>query len=162
MKKLIGVFVILFVGILTMLAQTMTEPALAVEAVVEEGGKFWELFKSIGIPLIAVVFATWKIFDWVRISVLAGKGAGIADKIDSGLDGLALIAQGAGMERVATIMKEASDPFEKLGDVFEALEKHTLDGEFTKDEIQSLLENEGKELVVEGKDFYIKILKKKE
>jgi len=161
MKKLIGVFVFMFVGIIAMMAQTITEPTLGVE-VVEEGGKFWELFKSIGIPILAIVFGMWKIFDWVKISAFSGKAAKLTDKIDSGLDGLALIAQGAGMERVATIVKEASDPFEKLSDVFEALEKHTLDGEFTKEEIQSLLENEGKELVVEGKDFYIKVLKKKE
>ena len=158
MKKLIGVFVLLFVAMFAILAQTITEPTLAVE----EGSKFWDLFMSVGVPILAIVFGVWKIFDWVKISLFSGKAAKLSDKIDSGLDGLALIAQGAGMEKVATVVKEASDPFEKLGDLFEALEKHTMDGKFTKEEIQSLLENEGKELVVEGKDFYVKVLKKKE
>lgn len=155
MKKFFGVFVLLFIVTLGLLSSDVVP-------LVEEGSRLWELFKSIGIPVLAIVFGVWKIFDWGKISAFAGKGAVVAGKVDSALDGIALLANGAGMERVATIVKEASDPFEKLSDVFEALEKHTMDGEFTKEEIQSLLENEGKELVVEGKDFYIKILKKKE
>lgn len=111
--------------------------------------------------LVAGVLGIWKIFDLVKLSKASGKIANVLEKGADGLDGLAVIAKSAGMDKVAYVLQEVSDPIDKAGDLFQAISDSTVDGEFTKDEMLNVL-NEGKEVFVEGKDFYLKVIKKPE
>ena len=90
----------------------------------------------------------------------------IARKIEAGLergadliDGAAIVARGAGFEKVADIMEEVADPLDEGGDVFGALAAMVEDQDFTKERLLGLVK-EGKEVGLEAKDFWVKIIKK--
>lgn len=104
--------------------------------------------------------ALWKVLDFVKLSVWSGKAAPVLEKIASGMKGAAMLAEGAGLEKVANIIKEASDPIDEAGDMLQLFSDLTADGDFTKEELKRVLD-EGEDVWVEAKDFRVKIIPKK-
>jgi len=114
------------------------------------------------IGLLAGAFTLWIIPNaiWAKfISFFGGKVAPIMDKVASGLDTAGTLAQGAGLERVAEAAFELADVVDEAEDIPRLLAQYTADGDLTKEEITRILEEVG-EVGVEGKDFYIKVIKK--
>lgn len=98
---------------------------------------------------------------WAKIVSLFGtKVAPILDKVATGLDGAGAMAEGAGLEKVAEIAYELADVVDEVEDLPRLIADLTADGDLSKDDLVQLL-NEGKDVAVEGKDFYVKIIKKK-
>jgi len=98
---------------------------------------------------------------WAKIVSLFGtKVAPILDKVATGLDGAGAMAEGAGLEKVAEIAYELADGVDEVEDLPRLIADLTADGDLSKDDLVQLL-NEGKDVAVEGKDFYVKIIKKK-
>ena len=154
MKKFASLIVLLFVGLVGLIAQH-TEPNIVSDS------SFWTILYTVIAPIIAVILGVWKVFDIATWSKPSAKLAQWSEKLAGSLDGLALILDGAGLEKASTVLKEASDPFDELGDMLQSFSDHTVDGEYTKEEIQKDLEL-GKEVVIEGVDFKVKVFKKKE
>lgn len=127
----------------------------------ETGRTFFELLKTIVVPILVLVLAYFKVVDWVKVGKGAQKAANVLEKVADGMDALSVIVQGAGMEKVSTFFKEGADVPDELGDVAQYIADHTADGKFDKDEVISALDMFG-EVIVESKDFHIKVLKKKE
>lgn len=98
---------------------------------------------------------------------LVKKGFGVlAGKIENGLEktalamqGAATVARSAGLEKVATWTEEFADVPDQAGDVFGVLEDMTKNQDFTKERVMELY-NEGREVVVEAKDFILVVKKK--
>lgn len=114
------------------------------------------------IGVVAGLFALWVIPNpwWAKfISFFGGKLAPILDKTAMALDGAGALASGAGFEKIAEAAFELSDVIDEAEDVPRLLAEFTADGDFTAEEAKRILE-EGAEVVVEGKDFYLKVIKK--
>jgi len=150
MKKFVLIFGMLFMAAFALIAQSGD---------VDTGRTAWEIIYQIVAPIIAAVLMVWKAIDVANWSKPAGKAEAVADKIGVGLETLGNAIHGMGFERAGRIVKEASDPFEKLGDVFDAIENHTIDGKFDAAEVKDALEKL-KEVYVEGADFVMTIRKK--
>lgn len=105
--------------------------------------------------------AILKVVDWVKIShFTASKIAPVLNKVEAGMDGVAAFAKSAGLEKIGTAIEEAADVVDELEDVATMLAEHTKNGEFTKEAALATL-NEVGEVFVEGKDFWMKVVKKK-
>ncbi len=113
--------------------------------------------------VIAGLVTLWVIPNafWAKfISFFGGKLAPVLDKVAMGLDGAGALAAGAGFEKISTIAYELADVVDEAEDVPRMLAEFTEDGNFTKEEAIKIL-NELGEVGVEGKDFYLKVIKKK-
>lgn len=97
---------------------------------------------------------------WLAISKISGKIGNKSEQVAITGDQLADLLQGIGMNRASTIVKEAADVPDELGDVGRVLAEVTADGNFTKEDALKVFA-EGKDVVVEGKDFVMKVFKKK-
>jgi len=111
--------------------------------------------------VILGALAVWKIFDFVKLSVWSGKAAPVLEKIAVGMKSASVIAAGFGLEKVANVIKEAADPVDEAGDTLQLFSDLTADGDFTKEELKSVLD-EGKDVWIEAKDFRVKIIPKKD
>ena len=114
------------------------------------------------IGIIAGLITMWVIPNewWAKfISLFGGKVAPIMDKVAKGLDGVGAMAEGAGLDKLATIAYEFSDVVDEGEDVARLLAELTADGDLSKEDLIALL-NEGKDVAVEGKDFVVKVFKK--
>jgi len=103
-----------------------------------------------------------RVADWLRskkVDVIAQKTSDVLEKVADGMDGLALIARGAGLNRVADIVEQAADVPDELGDVAAKIADMTANDDFTKESVLALID-ESKEVAVEGKEFFL-VLKKK-
>lgn len=99
---------------------------------------------------------------WARlISLFGEKVSPIGTRIAQGADALGTIAEGAGLEKVGVALHEISDVIDEAEDVPRLLAEYTKDGDLTAEEIKKLFKEVG-EVGVEGKDFYIKVIKKSE
>ena len=115
------------------------------------------------VTLLAGGLALFKFGEWVvkkKIDVIADKTAVILERVADGLDGVAVIARGAGLDKIATIVEEFADVPDEAGDVAAMIAEMTANDDFTKEAVLALL-NEGKDVGVEGKDVWVKVIKKK-
>lgn len=112
--------------------------------------------------IVAGLVTMWAIPNavWAKfISLFGGKVAPIMDKVAKGLDGAGAMAEGAGLAKVALIAYELSDVIDEAEDIPRMLEEYTADGDLTKEELMTILDEAG-EVAVEGKDFWVKVIKK--
>ena len=112
--------------------------------------------------VIAGVLTLLKVGDWLikkKVDVIAGKSATLLEKIHTLMDSGAVIVRGAGAEKLADVIEEAADIPDALGDVASKIEQITKNQDFTKERVLELIQ-EGKEVAVEGKDFWLKVIKK--
>ena len=103
-----------------------------------------------------------KIGEWLRgkkVDVIASKTEAVLEKVADGMDGLALLAKGAGFQRVADVVEAAADIPDELGDVAGKIAEMTANDDFTKERVMELIA-EGKEVAVEAKEFVLVIKKK--
>ena len=152
MKKVVLFFAMILGSAIMLFAQ---EPD-----VVESGKTFLELLTGIVVPIAVLVLGYFKVVDWFKAGKGAQKTADVLEKVAIGMDSLAVIAQGAGFEKVSTFLKEGADIPDEAGDVAQFIADHTADGAFDKDEALGALA-EFKEVIVELKDFRIKVFPKK-
>ena len=97
---------------------------------------------------------------WAKLLSLFGeKLAPIGESIAKGIDGLGVMAQGAGLEKIATAAFELSDVIDEAADVPQLVVDLSADGELSQEDVKKIIEATG-EVVVEGKDFYVKVIKK--
>ena len=89
------------------------------------------------------------------------KASDVSERIAQGLDGLGLIAGNAGLEKVGVAAVELSDVFDEAGDPLAVLADAVANKKFTKETIEAVIK-ESKEVWIEGKDFFVKVLKKPE
>lgn len=112
------------------------------------------------VGIITGALAIWKIVDWVKIgNFAASKIAPILNKVEAGMDGVALFVKSAGLEKLGGAIEEAADVVDELEDVATVLAEHTKNGKFTKEAALAALDEVG-EVIVEGKDFWMKVVKK--
>ena len=150
MKKIVSVFVFMLLGAMAVMA---AGPAINL---VE--GPAWETITGIigGIILLSG-FGAWLLKK--GFATIAGKIENGLEKTAMALDGAAVVARSAGFEKLATWTEEFADVPDQAGDVFGKLEEMTKNQDFTKERIAELY-NEGREVVVEAKDFVMTIKKK--
>ena len=120
------------------------------------------------LEIIAMVVAALFTFDKVKgwfskdgVSIAAAKTEEVLEKVADTMDGFALLAAGAGFPRIASVVEEIADIPDELGDVAGKIEEMTANKDFTKERVLELIQ-EGKEVIVEGKDCYVKVIKKSE
>lgn len=112
------------------------------------------------ITIVAAVITLFGI-SWVVVSAIAKKIAKGAGTVETSMDSAALIAQGLGLEKISTILKEGADIPEEAEKIAEFIAEVTADGDFTKDEIMAAFKMFRDGLWVEMKDFRIKVFPKK-
>lgn len=115
------------------------------------------------VTLVAGGLTLFKIGEWLvkkKIDVIADKTAVVLERVADGLDGVAILARGAGLDRVADIVEEFADIPDEAGDVAAKIAEMTANEDFTKEAVLELFK-EGKDVGIEGKDFWIKVIKKK-
>ena len=98
------------------------------------------------IGLLGAAFTMWVIPNkvWAKvISVFGGTVAPVMDKVAMGLDAVGVIATGAGLERVGSILHAGSDLVDEAEDIPRLLAEYTADGELTADEIKKLISETG-------------------
>ena len=116
------------------------------------------------ITLVVLGLGLQKVGAWVinkKIDVIAGKSEEVLERIASGMEGIAVVAKGAGFDKVGTFFDEAADPVQKLSDLAGTIEDITASQDFSKEKIIEAVDA-GKDVVVEGKDFWLKVVKKPE
>ena len=150
MKKVILFFALILGSTIILVAQDGSEA----------GRTFMELLQQIVVPIFVLVLAYFKVVDWRNVGKGAQKTANVLNKVEAGMDSLAVIAAGVGMEKVSTFFKEGADVADEAEDVAQFIADHTADGKFDKDEALGALK-EFNEVIVEGKDFRIKVFPKK-
>ena len=97
---------------------------------------------------------------WAKLlSFFGEKLAPIGESVAKGIDGLGVMAQGAGLEKIATAAFELSDVVDEAADVPQLIVDLSADGELSQEDVKKIIEATG-EVVVEGKDFYVKVIKK--
>lgn len=106
-----------------------------------------------GLGFIGTTF--WAVSE--RISRKAKSGS---KNIGLTADQLAEVLERHGAPKLSNAVKEAADPFHEFSEFAAVVETATADKKFTKEEILNMW-NEGKDVFIEGKDFVVKILKKK-
>jgi len=120
-----------------------------------------EIVKIVAVVLAGLASLTvagkWLLQKGVDIG--ATKAADITEKIASSINGAAMVAKGAGLEKVGVILEEFADIPDELGDVGTKIAEMTKNQDFTKERFLELY-SEGKDVVVEAKDFFIKVIKK--
>lgn len=104
-------------------------------------------------------FAAWLIKS--GFGIVAGKIENGLEKAAVAMKGAATVARSAGFEKVATWTEEFADVPDQAGDVFGKLEQMTKNKDFTAARIKELYQ-EGREVVVEAKEFILVIKKKDE
>lgn len=102
-------------------------------------------------------FGAWLVKS--GFSVVAGRIENGLEKTALAMKGAAAVAESAGFEKVATWTEEFADIPDQAGDVFGKLEEMTKNNDFTAARIEELY-NEGREVVVEAKDFILVVKKK--
>ncbi len=160
MKKVSMIFGLLVIVTMAAFAQAADSVAIDPVVVEEAGRTFMELLQGIVVPLVVLVLGYFKVIDWIKGGKGAQKTADVLNKVESGMDSIAIIAAGVGMERVSTFMKEGADVVDASGNVAQFIADNTADGDFTKDEALGALEK-FQEVIVELKDFRIKVFPKK-
>jgi hypothetical protein len=90
---------------------------------------------------------------------IAGKVEDGAEKTALAVDGLAETAKAAGLQKVGVALEEFADVPDELGDVARVVEEMTKNQNFTKEKFLELFD-EGKDVVVEAKDFIVKVVRK--
>lgn len=114
-------------------------------------------------PFIAALVALTGVSAWLLkkgVDKIAAKGEEVAEKGADILDGLAETAKKAGLEKVGVVLEEASDPIDEFGDFANVIEEMTKNQDFTAAKFKEAYQ-EGKEVIVEGIDFVVKVIKKK-
>jgi len=113
--------------------------------------------------IITIVVAILALFGirWAAISLFAGKVGRVSGTIETSMDSAAIIAQGLGLEKVSTILKEGADIPEEAEKLAEFIAEVTADGDFTKDEALAAFKMAKDGLWVEMKDFRVKVFPKK-
>lgn len=147
MKKVVLFFALITASAVSVLAQD-GEPSNVLSLVAS----------VVGGIIVLSGFAAWLIKS--GFGVIAGKIENGLEKTADILQGGASIARGAGFEKVATWTEEFADIPDQAGDVFGKLEEMTKNKDFTAPRIKELFD-EGREVVVEAKDFILVIKKKK-
>ncbi len=100
--------------------------------------------------------------NWVAISTVAKKVGAKAEAAAKGGDNLADTLEEFGMVKAPLMIREASDIADEAGDLATMFGNLTADGNLSADDLKKLF-TEGKEgLLVELKDFRIKVFPKKE
>lgn len=135
------------------------------EVIIQEAGlfssdgenSFKNVWDSVLLPIIVILLGFFFIErSSGKISTVAGKSADVSERIAGSLDALALVAGGAGLEKVSNVVKEIADIPDELGDVAQLIADKTMDGKFTKEEALEVLQA-GKEVLVEGKEVVLMI-----
>lgn len=117
---------------------------------------------EIGAVVIAGIFGLTTVGVWLYKKGVHIGAAKVAEGVEKGalaLNGVAMAAKGAGLEKVGVAIEEFADVPDELGDVATVVADMTKNGEFTKEKFLELYE-EGKDVVVEAKDFVVKVIKK--
>lgn len=107
-------------------------------------------------------FTMWIIPNavWAKVVSLFGtKIAPIMDKVALGMEAAGVIATGAGLEKIGSILHEGSDVVDEAEDIPRLLAEFTADGDLTADEIKKLIAEVG-EVGVEFKDVVLVVKKK--
>ena len=113
--------------------------------------------------ILAGVFTLVGVGKWLYergAHVVAEKAAEVLEKGASVIDGMAIAAKGAGLKKVGVALEEFSDVPDEVGDVATKIAGMIKNQDFTKDSFLELWD-EGTDVVVEAKDFIIKVIKKK-
>ena len=151
MKKVFLFMVFMAAGAMTLFAQE--------NVLIEEPSNLLQVIASIvGAVVLLTGLGAW--FVKKGFGVIAGKIENGLEKTALAMEGAAVVARSAGLEKIATWTEEFADIPDQAGDVFAKLEEMTKNQDFTKERIMELY-NEGREVVVEAKDF-IMVVKKKE
>lgn len=137
--------------------------AFAVPTLAQDGGASlpeWleTVFYILGGAVTLTGLGAWFIKKGVH--VFAGKLENGLEKAASALNGVSQVAASAGLTKVAAWTEEIADIPDELGDVAGKVEEMTKNEDFSKERFMELF-NEGREVVVEGKEV-IMMFKKKE
>ena len=112
--------------------------------------------------LVGFVITMWVIPNkiWAKlISFFGTKLAPVMDKVASGMDAAGTLADGAGLDRVGSILHKGSKVIDEAEDIPRLLAQYTEDGKLDADEIKRLIEETG-EVGVVFKDLILTVKKK--